>query len=222
MSDVVAATRPDTSDMVRVHRVFREGFALAPQLLGAVGSEDSEQIQRIATYYEGLLLFLHVHHEGEDELLWPRLLDRCPADAEAVNNAAHQHQGVLNDLATAEARLADWKAEPTANTAISLAVALAILGANLAVHLDDEERTILPLVAEYLTVEEWAELPAHGMQTGAQRAPHLMWLVLGLVREQMSVEQRAHMDSVMPPPVREFWTTQGEPMFREFITALRG
>jgi hypothetical protein len=29
------------------------------------------------------------------------------------------------------------------------------------------------------------------------------------------------MDSVMPPPVLELWTTQGEPMFREFITELR-
>jgi hemerythrin-like domain-containing protein len=221
MSDVVALARPDTSDMVRVHRVFREGFAVAPQLLGAARAEDSAQIQRIATYYDALVLFLHVHHEGEDELLWPRLLDRCPARAATVEHAAGQHQGVLGDLAVSEARLAEWKAEPTPDRAASLAAALATLGANLAVHLDDEERNILPLAAEHLTVEEWAELPTHGMQTGGQRAPHLMWLVLGLIREQMSAEQRAHMDSVMPPPVLELWTTQGEPMFREFITELR-
>jgi hypothetical protein len=206
MSDVVALARPDTSDMVRVHRVFREGFAVAPQLLGAARAEDSAQIQRIATYYDALVLFLHVHHEGEDELLWPRLLDRCPARAATVEHAAGQHQGVLGDLAVSEARLAEWKAEPTPDRAASLAA---------------EERTILPLAAEHLTVEEWAELPTHGMQTGGQRAPHLMWLVLGLIREQMSAEQRAHMDSVMPPPVLELWTTQGEPMFREFITELR-
>jgi hemerythrin-like domain-containing protein len=222
MSDSVALTRPDTSDMVRVHRVFREAFGIAPQLLGAVRPDDVDQQQRIATYYEGVLMFLHVHHEGEDELLWPKLLERCPDDAATVNLASDQHQGILDDLADAEQKLAVWKAEPTQDNATVLAVALSTLGANLAVHLDNEERTILPLVEQHLTIPEWMELPQHGMQTGGQRAPHMMWLVIGLVREQMTDEQLAHMDAAMPEPVYQFWINQGEPMFNEFAKGLRG
>jgi len=217
-----AMTRPDTTDMVRVHRVFREAFGVAPQLIGSVSPDDAVQIERIATYYEAILLFLHVHHEGEDELLWPKLLERCPSDAATVNLAADQHEGILGDLALCEERLAQWKAEPTTDRGATLAAALVTLGANLTLHLDNEERTILPLAEEHLSVEEWAQLPQHGMQTGSQRAPQLMWLVLGLIREQMTPEMLAHMDAAMPPPVHDFWVNQGEPMFREFIAALRG
>ena len=221
MASAVVVPRPDTDEMVRVHQVFREAFALAPQLIGAVAADDVDQVGRIGTYYEAVLLFLHVHHEGEDELLWPKLLERCPGDAAVVNLASDQHQGVLGDLASADERLAAWREQPSIDRGAELAAALATLGANLVVHLDNEEKTILPLVEEHLTVEEWHELPAHGMQTGGQRAPHLMWLVLGLIREQMTDAQRAGMDAGMPPPVREFWVNQGEPMFRDFIVKLR-
>src|SRR3954447_13765979 len=197
-----ALTRPDVNEMVRVHRVFREAFALAPQLIGAVRADDVDQVSRIATYYEGVLLFLHVHHEGEDELLWPRLLERCQGKSAVINLASDQHQGVLTNLSSAEALLAVWREQPDTARGAELAAALATLGANLVVHLDNEEKTILPLVEEYLTVDEWHELPAHGMQTGAQRAPHLMWLVIGLIREQMTDGQRGRMDARKPPPGR--------------------
>jgi hemerythrin-like domain-containing protein len=216
-----ALTRPDTDEMVRVHRVFREAFALAPQLIGAVRVDDVDQVSRIATYYEGVLVFLHVHHEGEDELLWPRLIERCQGEAAVINLAADQHQGILTDLSNAETLLAVWREQADTARGAELAAALATLGANLVVHLANEEKTILPLVEEHLTVDEWHELPAHGMQTGAQRAPHLMWLVIGLIREQMTDGQRAGMDAGMPPPVRDFWVSQGEPMFLEFIGKMR-
>src|SRR3954454_22596706 len=221
LMSATALTRPDTNEMVRVHRVFREACALAPQLVGAVRADDVDQVSRIATYYEGVLVFLHVHHEGEDELLWPRLLERCQGKSAVINLASDQHQGVLTDLSSAEALLAVWREQPDSARGAELAAALATLGANLVVHLDNEEKTILPLVQDYLTVDEWHELPAHGMQTGAQRAPHLMWLVIGLIREQMTDGQRAGIDAGMAPPVRDFWVSQGEPMFRDFIAKLR-
>ena len=221
MADTAALTRPDTDEMVRVHRVFREAFGVAPQLIGAVRADDVDQVSRIATYYEGVLVFLHVHHEGEDELLWPRLLERCHGEAAVINLASDQHQGVLTDLANAEERLATWREHPDTDRGAKLAAALSTLGANLVVHLDNEEKTILPLVEEHLTVDEWHELSAHGMQTGGQRAPHLMWLVIGLIRDEMTDGMRAGMDAGMPPPVHDFWVNQGEQMYREFIGKLR-
>src|SRR3954462_12243739 len=221
LMSATALTRPDTNEMVRVHRVVREAFAPAPQLIGAVRADDVDQVSRIATYYEGVLVFLHVHHEGEDELLWPRLLERCQGKSAVINLASDQHQGVLTDLSSAEALLAVWREQPDTARGAELAAALATLGANLVVHLDNEEKTILPLVEQHLTVDEWHELPAHGMQTGAQRAPHLMWLAIALICEQMTDAQRAGMDAGMPPPVRDFWVSQGEPMFLDFIGKMR-
>ena len=213
-----AMTRPDTTDMVAVHRVFRESLGVAPQLIGSVPSDDVERVAAVAGYYSDILAFLHVHHEGEDELLWPKLVERCPEDAELIRRIAGQHDGVLTALQTAETYLTAWAAEPTMDHAATLAAALITLAVGLAAHLDEEERVILPLAADHLTMEEWGQLPAHGMQNFKGER---IWLVMGLIREQMTDAQRAAMDTHMPPPVREFWVNVGEPQFIRFIADIR-
>lgn len=218
MSDVFVPTRPDTSDMIRVHRVFRETLGMAPELIGSVRPEDTGRVAAVATFYANVLAFLHVHHEGEDELLWPKLLERCPDDVATVTLASDQHLGITGALETAEARLTDWRQQPTIDRGATLAAALMTLYAGLAEHLDNEERTILPLAEAHLSVEEWGQLPEHGMRNF--RGDKL-WLIVGLLREQMTDEQRANMDTRMPPPLRQFWVEQGEPMFQTFIADIR-
>jgi hypothetical protein len=213
-----ALTRADTSDMFAVHRVFRESLGVAPQLIGSVPGEDAERVAAVAGYYGDILAFLHVHHEGEDELLWPKLVERCPDEADLVRRIAGQHDAVSTAVQTAESHLATWRSEPTMDNAATLAAALITLAVGLGAHLDEEERVILPLAADHLTHEEWAQLPAHGMQNFRGER---LWLVMGLIREQMTDPQRAAMDAHMPPPVREFWVNSGEPMFTAFITDIR-
>ncbi|HET6816210.1 MAG TPA: hemerythrin domain-containing protein [Mycobacteriales bacterium] len=213
-----ALTRPDTTDMVAVHRVFRESLGVAPQLIGSVPGDDAERVNAVAGYYADILAFLHVHHEGEDELLWPKLIERCPEQADVIRRIAGQHEGVLTALQTAETYLEAWKAEPTTDNAATLAAALITLAVGLGAHLDEEERVILPLAADHLTGEEWGALPAHGMQNFRGER---IWLILGLIREQMTDTQRSSMDAHMPPPVREFWVNVGEPQFVKFIADIR-
>jgi hemerythrin-like domain-containing protein len=213
-----ALTRPDTSDMVAVHRVFRESLGVAPQLIGSVPGEDTQRVVAVAGYYSDILAFLHVHHEGEDELLWPKLIARCPDEAELISRIAGQHDGVQSALQTAGTHLDAWRSEPTIDNAATLAAALITLAVGLGAHLDEEERVILPLAGDQLTAEEWAALPAHGMQNFRGER---IWLVMGLIREQMADAQRAAMDAHMPPPVREFWTSVGEAQFVRFITDIR-
>jgi len=213
-----ALTRPDTRDMLAVHRVFREAFGMAPQLIGSVPGEAADRVAAVAGYYSDILAFLHVHHEGEDELLWPKLVARCPDEAAVISRIAGQHEGVLSALQTAESHLDAWRTEPTTDNAATLAAALITLAVGLGAHLDEEERVILPIAADHLTIEEWAELPAHGMKNFKGER---IWLVLGLIREQMTDEQRDAMDAHMPPPVREFWVNIGVPQFTTFIADIR-
>ncbi|HET7530607.1 MAG TPA: hemerythrin domain-containing protein [Mycobacteriales bacterium] len=213
-----ALVRPDTSDMIGVHQVFRESLGIAPQLVGSVAEDDPDRVATVAAYYANVLAFLHAHHEGEDELIWPKLVERCPDQAETVRRVAGQHDDVLALLERAESQLAEWQAEPTTDRGATLAAALVTLAVGLSAHLDEEERVILPLAAEHLTVEEWAELPSHGMRSF--RGDRI-WLIMGLIREQMTDAQRAAMDVAMPPPVREFWTTVGQAQFTAFVADLR-
>jgi hypothetical protein len=173
----------------------------------------------VATYYANVLAMLHAHHEGEDELIWPKLLERAPEQAALIERMHADHAGLLEALSESERRLAAWREVPDIDRGASLAAALATLGVLCAAHFDEEERKVLPLAAEVCTVEEWAELPGHAMRsfTGDR-----LWLILGLVQEQMPIEARAQMEAHMPPPVREMWQGPGRAQFDQFITALRG
>jgi len=172
----------------------------------------------VGSYFANVLALLHAHHESEDELVWPKLVERAPDDAATIRRIAGQHEGVLAALQTAEARLAEWRADPQIEAGAHLAASLATLGAELSLHLDEEERVILPIAARHMTPPEWGELPGHGM---AHFDGDKLWLVLGLIQEQMRPDQIAVMESHMPPPVREFWTGQGRPMFEGYITDVR-
>ena len=208
----------DTSDMVAVHDVFRRALGSAEATVASVDIGDDDRVAVIASYYANLLAFLHVHHQGEDEVLWPRLLERVP-DPALVRRIAAQHGDVDDAIAAAERRLGEWAAAPSLGTANALASALSALDEGLTPHLAEEERDILPLAAVHLTAQEWGELPAHGMRNFAGDK---LWLIIGLIQEAMSSEQAASMLDHMPPPAVEFWLNVGRPQFEAFIGTVRG
>lgn len=71
----------DTRDMVLVHRVFRREFGLLPLMVRGAADGDVRAAVRIAAHAREMTDALHHHHHNEDELLWPRLLQRAPVDA---------------------------------------------------------------------------------------------------------------------------------------------
>jgi hypothetical protein len=208
----------DTSDMVGLHRVFRHALDNAPQYIGGVDDNDAERAELVGSYYAHVLELLHNHHEGEDLLLTPRLIERAPEQAELIGRIGGQHQSVLGALADADSCLADWRANPSADARDGLVAALATLNATLIPHLDEEEREILPIAAQHINVAEWGELPAHGMQNFRQDKP---WLLFGLIQEQMTPAQIANMESHMPPPLHEMWTGPGKQLYSDYVAQVR-
>lgn len=219
MNASATVSHPDTRDMLGIHQIFRDAFGCAPQLVGSVSNEGGDQFETVAAYYANVLAMLHAHHEGEDELLWPKLADRAPQEAELVARMQSQHEGLLTAMTEAEARLDEWCARHDLDSGAALAAALATLGVLCAGHFDEEERRILPVAAEVCTVEEWAELPGHAMRsfTGDR-----IWLILGLVQEQMPPAAIEKMEAAMPPPLLEMWKGTGRAQFIEFVGRLRG
>src|SRR4051812_41916826 len=130
----------DTSDMIRLHRVFREALTSAPRLVGAAPDGDAHRADHVGSYYDNLFRMLHAHHEGEDLLLTPKLVERQPGSAALILRIASQHQDVLAALAAAEAAVQAWRSEPTAACRDEAVTLLAALDAALVPHLDEEER----------------------------------------------------------------------------------
>jgi hypothetical protein len=218
MTDSITVPLADTSDMAQVHQVFREAIGAAAPLVGSATPGNAERVELVATYYDNVLRLLHAHHEGEDVLLWPRLLERVPGQAAMVERVAAQHEAVSAALALAHERLAAWRTAPDIDSGAALAAALADLGAQLFAHLDEEEQLIVPLAATCITAPEWGELPGHAMQ---HFDGDKLWLILGLVREQMRPDQIAVMEAHMPPPLLGMWQSIGQQQFDEFVAELR-
>ncbi len=161
---------------------------------------------QLELYYTTVLDLLHGHHEGEDQLLTPRLLERMPDEAPMFTRIGQQHQTVLAAVAATEGAIVAWRAAPSAANRPDAAAALATLAAGLTPHLDEEEREILPIAAQCVNVAECGQLPEHGMRSFRGDK---MWLILGLVQEQITDAQKATMEAHTPTPLLELWNGPG-------------
>ncbi|MEO6955551.1 MAG: hemerythrin domain-containing protein [Antricoccus sp.] len=208
----------DTTDISGIHRVFRQALAAAPRLVGGARPGDADRAEVVGTYYDNVLRLLDSHHTGEDELLTPKLLQRCPEEAETIAAIFAQHAVVHHAIDQAHTWVRTWRAEPTAANAAELQVVLASLDTALTVHLDQEETTVLPIAARCINVAEWGELPADGMRTFTRDK---QWLIRGLISDEMTRAQRAEMDAHTPPAVATMWVEGGHAAYTEFLAQLQ-
>jgi hemerythrin-like domain-containing protein len=154
----------DTREMIVVHTAFRREFAQAPALIRSVTPGDRERASRVADHLQLMLDMLHHHHTGEDRLLWPKLLQRVPAElAPIVELMESQHEGIHAEMDGATGAVARWRDSATAADRDELAAALERLNPLLVEHLAAEEQQLLPIAAQNLSQEEWDELGAEGM-----------------------------------------------------------
>jgi hypothetical protein len=218
MTTSTTVQRPDTHDMIVVHRVFRRESALMPALIQAAPAGDTARARVLADAFADYQLGLHLHHSGEDELVWPLLLARVDLEADLVLRMEAQHEVVARTLAEASQRMPAWRSAPSAATAAPLVSVLAEHRAALLEHLHDEEEYILPLIAEHLTVAEWARLG----QRFAEEVPRdKMLFFLGMILEEADPAEREAMMANLPAPARFVWKAFGQRQFRRRVSKIR-
>ncbi|MGX1541782.1 hemerythrin domain-containing protein [Streptomyces adustus] len=203
--------------MVVVHRVFRRESALLPRLVRAVGDGDTDRAARIAAHLDDYLTGLHRHHAGKDELIWPLLRERAP-DAELVGHMEQQHQDIDRGLAVVSDWLPAWRREANHIAREELALALVEHRSALLVHLDDEERLVLPLVAEHLTVAEW-DLVGRRRLEGLPKEKLL--IALGAILEEATPQERAYFLGKAPLLVRLLRHTLGRRQYAAVCRVVR-
>ncbi len=186
--------------MVLVHTAMLREFRLAPAAVRRVAEADSRQAGVVADHLRFLGELLHHHHQGEDDLLWPKLRARTGSDALLVIEAVEaQHEDIDATLRDVEQLRSAWAAHPVAGLRERLAAALERLHLVLRDHLDLEERALLPLAAAVLTDEEWHAVG----EAGAASIPTpTMPLVLGMFAYEGDRAVLATMLSSAPLPVR--------------------
>lgn len=134
-----------TRAMIMVHTGFRREFGLMPGLVRAVADGDRQRAAIVADHIGLLDTALHGHHYGEDQVLWPLLLERCPADlAPAVHRMQEDHHRVDGLSSELTRTLTAWRANADANDRAAAAGILDQLVSVLREHLGTEERLVMP------------------------------------------------------------------------------
>jgi hemerythrin-like domain-containing protein len=216
-------TMADSRDMIVVHTMFRKQFAAIPGLVCDVADGDRNQVAIVADHVAWMVEFLHAHHEGEDMLVWPRLVERCPTEVEPlIFTMEAQHHALAVALDALAARASEWRNTAAIEERDALAAAATELLVQIAEHLDLEELRVLSLIDRYLTEKEWKQVGGSGLKkmsfgqltiafgmildgASAQfvqtmrdtipRAPWLLFSVLG-PRAYTRYARRLHVDAV--------------------------
>ena len=114
----------DVRDMAIVHRTFRNVYEESARLVRAAPTPSPGRVTFLADHIDFALAALHHHHEGEDELLYPRLIERVPEQAPMTEQVEHEHLLIKTALDAASAACAAWRERPSAGTGEALAAAL--------------------------------------------------------------------------------------------------
>ena len=207
----------DVSDMYAVHTALLGALDAAPACV-ASAEVDPERVEVIGSFIENVIEFLHVHHSGEDDLLYPLLQQRCAERRRELERIDDQHKLLSAPMDAGRSAVATWRAKPSTEHAQAVIGAVASIVETLRPHLAEEETVVLPLATKWISPEEWGQQAGHNMMSFRADKP---WLMLGLVREQLDQEHREGMLAGMPPEMRTMWTQQMEPAFNAFIAEVR-
>lgn len=163
---------------------------------------------------------LHHHHTGEDELAWPKLLERGGADvAPLVATMERQHGVIDSALHEVTARLAEWRQAPSTATTEALAGAVDAMLPPLVEHTDTEELHLLTLIDRHLTADEWGEL-AKAAQANA--APKTIPMTMGMALYEAGPEQWQHLRETLPGPLWFLLSRLGPRSYAKYARRIHG
>jgi len=207
----------DTHDMILIHRVIRREIGQLPQMLRGAAN-DPTRARLIGAHAAEMLDFLHVHHSGEDELLYPLLRKRVEFDRELIDRMEAQHAEVSDAIDEVRAGLPHWSTTADADVAEQLAARIETMLPVLHEHLHEEEEQILPIVAMNISQEEWDALGKHGF--GAVPGKRRLVLLGYIIEETNDTERRRFMVNV-PPPARLAYKVIGRRQFAKETAQIR-
>lgn len=210
----------DTRQMNTVHTFFRREFRLAGGVVRRVAEGDARRARVVADHVEFLTRTLHHHHTHEDDLIWPKLLERVPDElAPLVRLMEAQHERVAELLAGIEEVRPRWAGTAGGADRDRLADLLDQVYVHLSEHLDAEEERLLPIIARTLTAEEWHEV---GERARRSNRRDQMSLVFGMLQYEGEPEAIAAMLAGAPAPVRYLVPKLSRRAFRKHALVVHG
>ena len=208
----------DVSEMVAAHDGMRKEYASLPLLVKSVAEGDTERAAIVGDHIRLLDVLMTVHHDTEDELLWPLARERAP-EHEAVFVMEAEHQELNDSLERVAVLTQQWQSDPSATNRAALHSELITFEKVLLKHLGHEEREALPLLATVITDDEFARF---GNNVRAALTPEQRTIILGLIVEDTTPALGASILESMPPEARANFEVEGRPLVHSYKARLLG
>jgi Hemerythrin HHE cation binding domain len=207
-----------------IHQLVRRELRLLAELATWAPADDVDRTRTLTRHADLMGRLLLQHHATERELLWPALLRALPADraeparehvqAWTARVAGLDHR--LRDLSTAARQ---WAVAGTASARDAFALACLDLADAVDAQITEEERDLLPLLAEHLPAEAWTAVARSARCT---LSPREQLFVLGLALEDACPGDRARLLAGLSRVNRLGWRLAGRRRHRAAVVKLRG
>ena len=196
----------DVSMMFAMHDALRRELVQVGRI-ARLRDDHPGQLLRAALGWELFKKFLLVHHQSEDDTLWPALRARVAGqpDRLALTDALEAEHAVIEPLLTAiDAAAADpdYGYQRFGDIVDELIT-------KLTAHLAHEENDGLPLIDASLTTQQWQHFAqVHGARLTGDASRYMPWLLNGASPQTL--------DAVLgkfPPPLLTAFRQQWGPEY---------
>ena len=174
----------DTRSMGIVHSALRRDLERTRIVLSTEPYPNQKRRREIAKHVAWMMHFLHVHHAGEDNGLWPLVRTKNPAAGELLDEMDADHRRIAPAITAVEAAAQAYLDNESARE--QLLAALAGLAEVLLAHLRREELEMMPIVSASITTEEYHQVeqehfvnPKHFTELGVEGH----WMIDGVSAE---------------------------------------
>jgi len=205
----------------RIHRVITRALAVA-RVYGAVfsreGFGDARARRGFLDYTRCLVLLLRAHHEGEEELLFPRLVGAASRGTLAELEAQHRELvAALHDAVAATERAE--AGQPESEWVDELMGALSIIEPRWRVHIALEQETVTQALLDGLMSRDEQVALLRALSEHGQKNGHVPELAVPFALYNLEAADRAALSRLMPPQVTHElmpgpWRAQWAPMQR--------
>jgi hemerythrin-like domain-containing protein len=220
-SDGGAAMAVDAFEMALVHAAFRRELAGAPSLIHNVEAGDTRRSSTVGGHVAFMAEALHHHHAAEDAVIWPKLRARAATSEVDVTRMEDAHREIADYIERVRTVAMSWSASADPRVADQLATTLEEFGARLDEHLADEERNVVPLINNHLTLREWRRFLARGGRF-LFKHPRLGLVLAGFVLDPLSAGDRQCFLANVPPPQRMAFQLFGMRIYAAYRAKLYG
>jgi iron-sulfur cluster repair protein YtfE (RIC family) len=179
-----------------IHGAVRRDLARLTEALEGAPDGDRERAQGLDKAFGNLHQQLTVHHEGEDEHVFPWLAVEG-IDADLLRAMESEHEAMATGLADSSAAMAAYGRTGSADDAAAARASLARTTEVVERHLAHEENELEPLISSRMGSPEWKAVE----KKLRRQPPGVAGRFFAWVTDGMGDAERAYFRATVPPPV---------------------